>query len=559
MALFINGTGSPFAVGTNPVSNATADLNGDGKLDLLTANYISDNVTVLFGDGAGVFGSPAAIAVGNGPRQIQVGDLDGDGDIDFVVSNYASNDVSVALNNGNGTFAVAVGVPTGGTVTRYVSLADLDGDGDLDMVTANYSSNNVSVLLNNGHGVFAAAIGSPIPVGTRPVGVTLGDFDGDHDNDIAVTNNSSNNATILLNNGSASFSAASGSPVATGAGPRDVASGDVDRDGDLDLVVGNFSANNLSILLNDGAGHFTAAATPPLVTGNNPYRVILADLDGDRDLDIAVSNSGSSSVSAFINNGRGTFTPADSSPFGVGVSPGGVIAGDFDKDGFLDLATANFGSNSTSILLNTLTRFDGTSAPDSLTPSAGNLIVAGGAPGAKASDSDTITFNFRLVDATFSFQDDSIVVDGPSTHVVLRQFERFIFTDGTVDNRDSNQGVNDLFYYSQNHDVWNAHADANVHYAIFGWHEGRDPNAFFSTTGYLAKYTDVAAAGVNPLEHYHTFGFKEGRDPSKLFDTAAYLAQNPDVAAAHVDPLLHFLIFGYEEGRHTSIDGVFAG
>jgi len=73
MAMFRNGPGSPFPVGTNPVSNATADLNGDGHLDLLTANYISDNVSVLFGDGHGGFIAAAPVPVGNGPRQIQSG------------------------------------------------------------------------------------------------------------------------------------------------------------------------------------------------------------------------------------------------------------------------------------------------------------------------------------------------------------------------------------------------------------------------------------------------------------------------------------------------------
>jgi hypothetical protein len=152
MPMFVNGANSPFPTGTNPVSIATADLNGDGHLDLLTTNYISDNVSVLFGNGHGVFTPQPAVPVGNGPREVEAGGLDGDGDIDFVTSNYAANSISVLRNNGNGTFAAAVDVPTGGLVARSVALADLDGDGDLDAVTANYNSNNVSVLLNNGSG-----------------------------------------------------------------------------------------------------------------------------------------------------------------------------------------------------------------------------------------------------------------------------------------------------------------------------------------------------------------------------------------------------------------------
>src|SRR3954454_22496571 len=103
MATFRNGTGSPFPTGgTNPVSNATADLDGDGDLDILTANYISDNVSVLLNNGAGVFVAAAPVAVVNGPREVEAGDLDGDGDIDFVASNSSDATISVRLNNGNG-------------------------------------------------------------------------------------------------------------------------------------------------------------------------------------------------------------------------------------------------------------------------------------------------------------------------------------------------------------------------------------------------------------------------------------------------------------------------
>jgi hypothetical protein len=162
---------------------------------------------------------------------------------------------------------------------------------------------------------------------------------------------------------------------------------------------------------------------------------------------------------------------------------------------------------------------------------------------------DTITFDFRLVDATVKYLDNALVIDGPASHTVLTGVEKFVFTDGTVDNTHGSQLVDDLFYYARNHDVWNAHVDAEQHYDLFGWHEGRDPNAFFSTASYLSNYADVAAAGVNPLTHYAIVGWQEGRVPSHAFDPAQYLAAYPDVAAAHVDPLLHYLQFGIEEGR----------
>ena len=184
----------------------------------------------------------------------------------------------------------------------------------------------------------------------------------------------------------------------------------------------------------------------------------------------------------------------------------------------------------------------GTPGNDSFAPAGNAHIDAGGGI-------DTITFGFRLVDATVTYSGNQVIIDGPSSHTVLSGFEIFNFTDGTVNNNDGDVLVDDLFYYAKYHDVWNAHADADAHYHSFGWHEGRDPDAFFSTNIYLSANPDVKAAGVDPLVHFDQVGWKEGRVPSINFDPAAYLAANPDVAAAHVDPLAHFLQFGAAEGR----------
>src|SRR5262249_30850971 len=158
---------------------------------------------------------------------------------------------------------------------------------------------------------------------------------------------------------------------------------------------------------------------------------------------------------------------------------------------------------------------------------------------------DTMTFGFRLVDATVTYSGNLVIIDSASSHTVLTGFETFVFTDGTVQNNDGNPLVDDLFYYSKNHDVWNAHVSADDHYNAFGWHEGRDPNAFFSTDLYV--WTNPASAGLNPLTHYASSGWQNGRVPSLTFDPAKYLAANPDVAASHIDPLAHFLMFGAGE------------
>jgi len=213
----------------------------------------------------------------------------------------------------------------------------------------------------------------------------------------------------------------------------------------------------------------------------------------------------------------------------------------------LSLNVTDAGAGSTGAQLMTVKAFNGlietgTAGDDSFTITGNTHIDAGGG-------NDTVTFGFRLVDASVSYTGNQVIIDGPSIHTVLSGFEKFVFTDGTVDNRDSDPLVDDLFYYSRYHDIWNAHVEADTHYHTFGWHEGRDPNAFFSTGIYLGANPDVKAAGVDPLSHFDVFGWQEGRVPSLNFDPRQYLAANPDVAAAHIDPLRHFLEFGAAEGR----------
>jgi VCBS repeat-containing protein len=161
---------------------------------------------------------------------------------------------------------------------------------------------------------------------------------------------------------------------------------------------------------------------------------------------------------------------------------------------------------------------------------------------------DTVTFDFKLTDATITWSGNA-VIDTANSHTELTGVETYVFRDGTANNNDGDVLVDGLFYYSRNHDVWKAHIDADQHFHSFGWQEWRDPNAFFSTSFYLAVNQDVK--GVDPLRHFDTIGWTQGR-PGPAFDIAAYLEDNPDIAAAHVDPLAHFLANGAQEGRQPS-------
>ncbi|UOQ75105.1 FG-GAP-like repeat-containing protein [Hymenobacter cellulosilyticus] len=298
------------AVGANPFGLALGDVDGDGDLDLLTANNTGNTVSVRLNNGSGSFTAPATNpnpAVGDGPNSLALGDVDGDGDLDLLTSNYLSSTVSIRLNNGSGSFTAPATNPNPAVGSRPYSVVvgDVDGDGDLDLLTANYDENTVSVRLNNGSGSFTAPASNPtLAVGANPISVTMGDVDGDLDLDLLVGYYSNaSTVSVRLNDGSGNFTAPAMNPnPAVGSYPQSVAVGDVDGDGDLDLFTANNGSNSASVRLNDGSGNFTAPTTNPNpALGTRPSHVAVGDVDGDGDLDLLTANFGANSVTVRLN------------------------------------------------------------------------------------------------------------------------------------------------------------------------------------------------------------------------------------------------------------------
>ncbi|HEU0116880.1 MAG TPA: VCBS repeat-containing protein, partial [Thermomicrobiales bacterium] len=339
-----------------PEALAVGDFNRDGKLDLVTANAGSDNVSVFLGNGTGSFAltGESPFAAGTAPNGVATADFDRDGILDLAVANSGSdNNVSIFLGNGNGTFDPAsTPTVTAGTTPAAVTIGDFNADGKLDLAVANNGSDNVSVLLGNGDGTFQSAMNSG--VGTGPIALAVGDFDRDGVPDLAVVN-SGGGVSILLGVGNGNFTQPVGSPFGVGTTPSAVAIGDFDSDGIPDLAVANSGSSNVSVLLGNGNGTFAAAVN--FAVDSSPSSVAAADWDGDGKPDLAVGNAGGDNVSILFGDGAGGFSSALAnafgSPFAVGSTPTALIAGDFNRDGKLDLAAANGDGDSISILLNT--------------------------------------------------------------------------------------------------------------------------------------------------------------------------------------------------------------
>jgi M6 family metalloprotease-like protein len=218
---------------------------------------------------------------------------------------------------------------------------------------------------------FTAAAGSPPATGAEPSSIAVGDFNGDGIPDLATANRNSYNVTVLLGNGSGGFTPAPGSPFAAGTYPLSIAVGDFNGDGIQDLAVANSGSSDMTILLGNGSGGFTPAAASPIAAGALPLFVAVGDFNGDGIPDLATANSGSSSVSVLLGDGSGGFIPALNSPFATGVDPTSVAVGDFNGDGKQDLAVAN-GAGGVTVLLG-----DGTG---DFTAASGSPFAAGSGP-----------------------------------------------------------------------------------------------------------------------------------------------------------------------------------
>ncbi|MBW4698767.1 MAG: VCBS repeat-containing protein [Aphanocapsa lilacina HA4352-LM1] len=291
------------------------------------------------------FAPALTFGVGDTPRGVTVGDLDGNGTLDILTTNLGTGTLSSLLGNGDGTFANLQNFAVGSRPYAPV-LAELNGDGLLDAITANSSSANLSVLISRGNGGFAAAVNYPID-GTFPADAAAGDLDGDGDLDIVSANRYSDTLSVLSNNGNGTFGAPRNLVLPARSGPSALVVADLDGDGDLDLVTANVFAAGVSVFLNNGNGTFSAAQNYPAAAGTSD--VVAGDLDGDGDLDLMTANRGADNVSVLLGGGDGTFGATRN--FAVGNYPLAVAVGDLDGDGDLDGLTANRrGSGNVSVL-----------------------------------------------------------------------------------------------------------------------------------------------------------------------------------------------------------------
>ncbi len=354
------GNGWPFTV-------ALADLDGDGKPDLATANYNENTFSTLGNTstpGTISFTASTNYATNTQPNDVALGDIDGDGLLDAVTTATSATKASPYRNTstpGNISFAAKTD-QSAGTQPYSAKIIDFDGDGKPDIVTANCGGNNVSVLLSNSTGPNSFNFAAPVnfATGTYPAKLAVGDLDGDGKPEIISSNFTNSNISVLRNTctpGTASFAATVN--YATGANPEYIAIGDLNADGKPELAVANRNTNNVLIFKNNCTpGTISFSAGVGFGTGTYPYGVAIGDIDGDGLPDLAIANYTSKSVSTLKNtsaSGSISFAPKVDYTIvqAVGNTCGfGVVIGDIDGDGMPDIVATNECGSNVSALLN---------------------------------------------------------------------------------------------------------------------------------------------------------------------------------------------------------------
>lgn len=341
-------------VGNGPYWVAVDDFDKDGKADVAVSLYFAGQVAVLLGQGNGSLGTPSNYSLNpasSRPGSLAVADINKDNYPDLITANYNSNNASALLNNKNGTFATAVNTASGEQPNQVVA-ADVTGDGYADAVVANIGggSNDFRLLRGNSAGSLNAPVGS-IYIEAVPSAIGIMDVDKDGKLDLLLGNSNTGKCNILTGDGTGTF--VKKTDVVVGNQPFAFATSDMDGDGNVDLVSSLYLGSRVAVLLGTGTGSFGVAKPTDVGTSSLPTGLALADFDADQRPDVVVALYGLNQLGVLRNTGSGGVLASPTNlDIGVGTAPRSVAVGDLNGDGKPDLISANSGDNSISIFLN---------------------------------------------------------------------------------------------------------------------------------------------------------------------------------------------------------------
>jgi hypothetical protein len=326
-----------YSVGRRPYRIISADFNNDGNADLAIADWLSNQLVILLGNGDGTFQKAKTMSVG-APADLAYGDFNQDGNLDLAVIMEQGTVVTAFLGDGKGGFKKEVSYPTG-VEPESVTVSDVNMDGHADIIVADRGTNgkgDVLVFLGAGSGKFANP--AKYKVSGGPFHVAAEDLNGDNAPDLAVAQFDSGGVAVLINDGAGKFK----KPAIYDAGGgevMDVQIGDLRGDGKQDLVIANLT-QGMVVLLNKGDGMFGKPSIylPSCSECQAPEACVVADFNLDNNLDVAcVADYGESYL--FHGDGKGGFPTQIGFNETIGNVGGFSLAvGDFNNDKVPDLA-----------------------------------------------------------------------------------------------------------------------------------------------------------------------------------------------------------------------------
>jgi hypothetical protein len=338
---------------TGLFSVAVGDLNNDGRLDIATANYNTNNVGVLLGYGNGSFTPPVMYAnvSGSHPWQVVIGDFNNDTKLDITIAMWSVNQIGIILGNGDGTFGEPLLYDTGFDISpAAITTGDFNNDSHLDIATANGGSDSVSVFLGYGDGTFTNASIFSTGDGSEPSSINVDDLDKDNHLDIIVANYATNNVGVLYGNGDGTFENITTYLAEPNSSPEYALSGDFNKDSLPDIAVALYGSGNIGVFLGYGNRTFSPIK---LYTGgfdSGPYYLAFADFNNDNYIDIAVPNFSTGSIGILFGNGDGTFksiVPYFTDP---SVAIYSIAVGSFNKDMTPDIVYIDANANEVGVL-----------------------------------------------------------------------------------------------------------------------------------------------------------------------------------------------------------------
>ena len=340
---------NPLDYNSNPRSVAIGDFNSDTWLDFVVTNRAANNISVFLGSANGTFRQPTTYPTGSYslPDKIAVADLNNNGRLDIIVAYFGVNSVGIFLGLGDGTFVSHTTISTGSSRPIWIHMAHLDNDTFLDLVTADYGTASITLFAGDGTGNFSYRMRYPTGYDSSSTAVISADLNNDNHLDLVVANSGTNNLGIFIGKGNGDFFDQKLIPTGVHSHPNSVVVGYFNNDKLLDIAVANFGTNNVGVFWNMHNDTF-AEQTTYMIENASPYFLAVADINRDEQSDLIAINNGTNNIGVLLGHVNGTFSRPIMFVTGFSSSISAAID-DLNKDDLPDIVIINNNTNSITI------------------------------------------------------------------------------------------------------------------------------------------------------------------------------------------------------------------